>query len=513
MDADVAKRTARINVTVSEDRLKAWVHRPSVTDPDYRPPTAEEICGALEAARIVVTEEVRARVAQFVALCAAHANGERSEPPPPIPEKFLVAEGRSPTEPTDEQFEPVDAGEEPASADPDAGSIDYFLMSSIRTVEAGVVIGRLIPPREGVPGEDVFGQALPPRRRSGSRVKLGPGLEVLPDSLEVVTAVPGRVRRDRNRIWLEELLEIHGDVDFDTGSLDVCVNVVVHGTVKSRFRVRTTKSLSVKRTVEAATVEVGGDVLVAGGVFGRECQGSIRAGGTVGVRFCDEAVVVAGGDFQFANETLNSHVETTGRIVSERGTLIGGRAWAREGIEVGTLGSVAGVATRVAVGMRLEALRQLRALDEEAAAYRKAAEAVEEKLQPYVANAARLSPRQREIVAEWTRKAATLRAQAEEVEQRKAGLLEAERPRGKPYVLAHAVIHPGVRLAIGPRMTRITTTIEGPVKIEERKVRDVTEMVAVHESTGTVTILRSLMLPLDRSAEDEEAEAEGTAEE
>jgi len=54
----------------------------------------------------------------------------------------------------------------------------------------------------------------------------------------------------------------------------------------------------------------------------------------------------------------------------------------------------------------------------------------------------------------------------------------------------------GVRVGIGGRETVLTKPLAGPVRIEERKVKNVTEFVAVNPLTGSVTVLRSTQVDL-----------------
>ena len=56
---------------------------------------------------------------------------------------------------------------------------------------------------------------------------------------------------------------------------------------------------------------------------------------------------------------------------------------------------------------------------------------------------------------------------------------------------------PGVSIAIGDRTTTFHTELKGPVAIEQRKVDNVTEFVAVGQLNGDGEVLASTKLPLD----------------
>ena len=508
MGSETRTSIGQITVIVSNDRLKAWIHQPQLADPDYQPPTIDEMMSALETAGIALNESVRERVTQFAALMTE--TGEDAEGPLEIPVKFLIAEGRAAVNArngTFEWYEQFQQAEKPAD---NQEPVDYFSISTIKTVEANVAIGRLEPPVHGVVGRDVFGNQVQPKSPKGMAVKLGHGTHLADDGREVITDVAGRVFYERRTVWVDEVLEINGDVNFDSGSLDVCLDINVHGTVRSNFSVRTTKSLIVDKAIEAAEVDVAGDITVHGGICGHECTGKIRAGGDIIVRFCNESKVDVAGDFRFKNETLNSQINTTAHLVSKRGTIIGGQVWAREGIEVGTLGNDVGVLTRVAVGIPIDTLRRARRMEQDVKELAKGAKLIRQKIYPLIANEKRLTHEQREATTELMDRADDLEVAVENIKTERKQLLESMRPRETPFILGHEKIHPGVRIAIGARETRVIETIPGPVRVGLRKINGVTEIVAVDQETGSVTILPSMEIDLDAPLETE-SDAEGGA--
>ena len=323
MGTETRTSVGRITVIVSEDRLKAWIHQPQLANPDYQPPSIDEMISALETAGIALNENVRERVTQFAALMSE--TGEDAEGPLEIPVKFLIAEGRPAENARNGTFEWYEQFQQAQKTADNQEPVDYFSISTIKTVEMNVAIGRIEPPVPGVVGRDVFGNQVQPKSPKGIAVKLGHGAHLSDDGREVITDVAGRVFYERRTVWVDEVLDINGDVNFDSGSLDVCLDINVHGTVRSNFRVRTTRSLIVDKAIEVAEVDVDGDIIVLGGICGRECTGKIRAGGNIAVRFCNESKVDVAGDFRFENETLNSQINTAAHLVSKRGTIIGAR--------------------------------------------------------------------------------------------------------------------------------------------------------------------------------------------
>ena len=60
------------------------------------------------------------------------------------------------------------------------------------------------------------------------------------------------------------VVEIAGDVDFESGSLDVPTDVLVRGDVKDAFHVCSRKNIAVKGVIGACRVAAGGDIQASG---------------------------------------------------------------------------------------------------------------------------------------------------------------------------------------------------------------------------------------------------------
>lgn len=290
------------------------------------------------------------------------------------------------------------------------------------------------------------------------------------------------------------------DVDLGTGGVAADGDVEVRGTVRTGARIRTPGSLRVGRAMEAADVEVGGSITVRGGIFGHKGAGRIRAGSEITAHLLHEARLEAGGDVRIEQEILHSRVHAQGRLTAERGAVIGGEIYARDGVEVRVLGCAAGVPTGVAVGLAVSTLRRVRKAERQGRELQKSAEYMRQLVQPLLANARRLSPEQRERATELLCKVDELELQIARLEQEAQHCREDGRPRGTPQVRAHAALHAGVRVGIGAREARLHRLMHGPLAIELRKVKDVTEIVAVNQRTGSVVVLPSNEVDLDAPA-------------
>lgn len=518
--ADSPPQASSLTVVLATDSHQAWITR----QPDgHLPlaPTPEEIEKLLRDSKIQITDAVRERISDYIALFSpvspaecksseSSADGETvesmaskpSSAPPEIPTRFLIAEGRPPTDPQNAVFEWYEQFQKTDDDWQGDASINYFDICAITTIDEGVAIGHIVPAKPGEGGVDVLGRFVKPTRKP-LEMKVGKGLrlsEKNPD--ELITETPGQIIIAGMNIFVDENLNVSGDVDFNSGSIDACISVDVRGTVRSNFTVKTTKSLTVGEGIEAAVIEVGGDLTVRGGIVGHG-QGTVKVGGGLTAKFCDEANITAEGDIKIAKDLLNSHVHTNGKLLAERGMIIGGETFARGGIGVSALGSDACVKTQVIVGLQPDVVARIMNIEDEAAQYRKVGQQIRSVVEPLVADLERLTATQRERATELMRKADKIDMSVEQIEQHRDELIEESSPPDHPGVLVTKLIHAGVQIQIGARQTAFNSELKGPVRIEEQKIDNVTEIVAVDQVSKSVTILPTEALTFKTGKKDE----------
>jgi uncharacterized protein len=496
-------------VQVAKDRLAAWIELKATRSPGFVPPTVTALLKTLEQARIAISDDVRRRVEELVVTLARATPKNAGAPLVGLPERVVVAEGRAAVEAEDGRLEWA-PGLAPNSEKPDhSAAIDYFSRCLYVNVPAGAPLGRIVPPHDGTPGVDVYGHAQAPRKPQGAPLGLGPGVRLAePGSDQLVAEIAGRVVIEGGRVRVREQLEIPGDVDFTSGSIEAAVDVLVHGAVRAKPNVHTTASLHVKGVIEAANIDVGGDVTVGGGIFGHECSGRVRAAGSITAKLLNEADVEVRGDVNFTKEILNSRVRARGRIVGESGTIIGGETYAREGLAVRVLGSEACIATEIATGTDINALRRVRQAERQIRELEKSRHQVQLALRPLAADRKRLVPTQRAHAAELLVKMNAINLQIDGQQQLAARILRSGAPRGTPSVLVSETAYSGTRIRIQAHEARLRGPLHGPVRIELRKVKDVTEIAAIHLRTGAVTVLPSGDVDLDAPPTDEPTRTE-----
>ena len=486
-------------VELTDDRMQAWIRLASPDDP--QPLTSEAIVKSLEERNIVVNDAVLKRINDVITL---NAEGKDRQERVLVAEGIPVVEGKNAELLWDESFKKC-AQDWQGNA-----PVDYYRFNSIVTVEVDQPIGTLVPAVPGSNGADVFGKTITPKR-CPKDVQLDSSVRMSDeDATTVLAGSAGKVVYEDGRLSISEVFKVAKDVSFETGNIDSSVHVDISGTVRDLFTVKSEKAVSVGGAVEAAEIDAQGDVLVRGGILQRG-TGSVKAGGDIVARFCDGANLHAAGNIKIAGEIMNSRVHCDEKLLASRGAVIGGQFYAREGVEVATLGSDACVPTEIIAGIHPGVVREAERLREGLKEKSETAERIRQTVQPLMADLKRLSPAQRERATELLFTADALESEVAEVEVKRTEMLEAARAGGTPYVLVSKAVHSGVSVRIGRRHTVFTNDCQGPVKIEKRKIDKVTEFVAVNQLSGSITILPSEYIVEHVAAETQQPAEEGSA--
>jgi uncharacterized protein (DUF342 family) len=466
-------KTSRFRVVVDKERLQAsLVFTPGDVAEGL---TQEELIGVAREAGIKSGPDLEKQIGQLVSMAQ-----EGRYPETPV----VIARGR-PSDPGKDGWFELDPGlrfREHIGTD----SVNHFTQRRIITVAADQVIGKVHPPRPPEDGEDVFGQPIRPAAKRCC-VHLGKNVRLGEDGLSVVAARAGHVKHDSQNVEVIEVLTVPGDVDFSSGSIDAPGDVIIRGSVQDLFRVQTRKSIEVGGNIEAADVRAGANILVHGGICGKE-KGRVVCGGELRTRFCHGAHIEAHGDVHIAKEAIHSNITTYGALLIPNGNLIGGRTHARNGGHIGVLGSEAGVKTYIGIGMNVGRLDAIAEIDEKIKMLKEAADQTRRQVRPLLADLRRLPPRRREMAAELLCRADDLDQQRELLGRQKEKLLEQATPVGAALTV-NSRICAAVIITVDHFHLRIDNELRGPIRIEKRKIENVTEVVGVHPLTGSLTIL------------------------
>jgi len=474
-----------VNIQVSPDHMQAYAI--VQTGRTARDVTETDFLDLLKSNDIALTCFCRERLRQLVKLLGS---GHRPEEP------FLLAKGTPASEPVDGTFvwnDDLQRDDPPAD---DADRVNFYEGHGPVTVDAAVPIGRIVAPVGGKEGIDVHGRAIAVKRSPRS-IAVGDNVELDEQSGTVYSKTAGHVVFERGMISIKPVLEIRGDVDFETGNIDAASEVLIRGCVRDLFIVRSKGGISVKGSVDSGYLFAGGDIVIGGGVKGRR-KTIIEAGGDVSAKFLDSVYLVAGGDVRIGAEALDSTVICGSGLDIRHGAIVGGRQFAKDGIRAKVIGSNVGVKTVVAVGMDLKLSRRIIEINQKIKQNQVLADKIRQHLDPIMKCWKRVTPGQREQATELMFKAEELQQAVESMEKEKKEIASTLPDPCRVELFVSSRLYPNTEIIVANRSTVLREKIDGPVKVLLRKVEGVTEMVLVSGLTGSARTLPAQRVILDQ---------------
>lgn len=264
---------------------------------------------------------------------------------------IIVAQGKQPVHGQDgsiEYFFNTNPTAKPTANED--GSVDFHQLNIFSLCAAGQRLAKLTVPDPGEPGKNIKGETVPQREAKKKRLQYGRNIRLSEDGTELYSEVDGHVSLVNDKVFVSDILEVN-NVDTSTGNIEYEGNVVIKGNVLSGYSVKVSGNIEVRGVVEGATLEAGGNIVIARGMNGMG-KGTLKAGGDIIVKFIESVTAQAGG-YIAADSILHSNVSAGTRIEvsGKRGFIAGGKVSATQSITVKTLGSSMGADTTIEVGV------------------------------------------------------------------------------------------------------------------------------------------------------------------
>jgi uncharacterized protein (DUF342 family) len=220
------------------------------------------------------------------------------------------------------------------------GKVDFKDLNIIQNVVEGQPLAKKIPPELGSPGMTVTGKVLPAVNGRDIALPLGKNVHVGDDDLTIYADINGQVVEINNKINVEPIYTVKGNVDIKTGNIIFLGTVVVTGNVEAGFSVKAAGNIEIHGTVEKAELDAEGDIIVYQGITGKG-TGPVRAGRSLWARFIENTSVEAGNMVVVSDGIINSQVDAYSRIACQgkRAHIVGGRLRATNEIIAESLGS------------------------------------------------------------------------------------------------------------------------------------------------------------------------------
>lgn len=283
-------------------------------------------------------------------------------------QKRMIAQGRKAENGEDGRLQAlVDMAKERRPRFDRRDVADYRDLGGIASVRQGERIMQKIAPTAGQPGMDVQGKALPAKPgkacQFGAQLK---GAQIDPQDPDyLIAAIAGQPVLVSNGMTVEPTLSLK-TVDLASGNVSFEGSVSISGDVQPGMSVYASGDIQIGGTVEAASIEAGGNVTVKGGIIGHgeahekskednKAAALVRCGGSCTALFIESATVEAGDSIVVEKLVRQSDLAAPNQIVvghpgSGQGSIIGGFVRATVLVQAEVIGSPAGVKTRVAVG-------------------------------------------------------------------------------------------------------------------------------------------------------------------
>jgi uncharacterized protein (DUF342 family) len=151
-----------------------------------------------------------------------------------------------------------------------SGSVDFRNHLNIPSVKSGEVIAKRIPPVDGIPGFDVYGNVIIPTPPKDTIIVMKSNVELTPDG-EIIARKEGRPRITGGRIKTFDISTsyiVSGDVDIEIGNIVFSGDVIVYGNVTDNMIVESLGNVYVYGSVYNATITATGSIHVRGNVIG-----------------------------------------------------------------------------------------------------------------------------------------------------------------------------------------------------------------------------------------------------
>lgn len=237
------------------------------------------------------------------------------------------------------------------------GSVDFFKLNTLHKCTKGQVLAEIEPEERGEDGVDIYGTVSPAREVKRAKFSHGRNLIISEDGLQLMSNVDGHASLVDDTVFVADVYQVE-NVDPSTGNIEYTGNVEVNGNVCENFSIKTDGNVFVKGVVEGATIEAGGNIVIARGMHG-QTKGKLIAGGNVIAKFISAAEVTAKG-FVEAEQILNAKINAGMAVNAEagKGLITGGRIIAGKEINVKNVGSAMGAATILEVGSDPEIKKQ-----------------------------------------------------------------------------------------------------------------------------------------------------------
>lgn len=273
----------------------------------------------------------------------------------------VVAEGKPAVNGKDGFYQylvPLEDDKSKPVVNPD-GSVDYANSLKLAMVKEDDLVAVYVPATKGEYGYTVFSEVLKPIPGKELRPLRSKGLVASEDNKEYRAGVAGRIYKENEKIIIDKIYVINGDLDIEQGNVSFNGDVEVRGDVRSGLRIETEGSIFIHGHVGNCYLKAGKNITIQKGIQGKNgCR--IIAGEDVAGSFIERCNIEANGCV-YANSILDSKVYARKQVIvtSKSGHIIGGEVTGMQGVTAKSVGNEAGVVTKIHFAETREFIMQI----------------------------------------------------------------------------------------------------------------------------------------------------------
>jgi len=262
----------------------------------------------------------------------------------------VIARGKRPVDEVPEHLVIEDLLMEPqGGSESDSGRVDFKEVNPFVLVKEGQVLAKPIPKKAGKMGATVLGKAIPYEALKIPQIE--PGENTREEGGIIVADCDGSFAHNESSFWVNEILEVVGDVDYTIGHIDFPGDVIIKGEIKDGFKVHSRGSVFCAKTLDASEVISERDLIVKQGIIGKN-RGKVKVGGEVKTNFIENCYLESEGSVYVENGIMNSAVNTLKKVeLGMKGVVIGGTLYAQDGVTAVQIGSALGPRTEIYCGI------------------------------------------------------------------------------------------------------------------------------------------------------------------
>ncbi len=234
----------------------------------------------------------------------------------------------------------------------DGSQVDFGPDSQVQPIRKGTVICMIRPPKEGTPGMDVTGQALPSPPVFSANVPQGVNTKIDRGGLALTASVDGILYIENDLFCVQAQKIIDGSMEQFQGTLQISGNLYVEGNVDGGADIEASGDIIIGGKMgQARVTSTGGTIRVQEGIFGTKDQTFLTAARQVQSPVMECAEIVA--ETSVIAEAINNCTIRCGGTVyamGGRGMIVDSLIRAGGSVLCLRIGNLAGGRSQISVG-------------------------------------------------------------------------------------------------------------------------------------------------------------------